>query len=67
MRPDVVFTVIFLKDGKHVATPTVLGEFGSEVRVEIPAHFAINERFQIFLMRDGLQLSALVFFSLNGR
>jgi hypothetical protein len=36
MRPDVVFTVIFLKDGKHLATPTVLGEFGREVRVEVP-------------------------------
>jgi hypothetical protein len=36
MRPDAVFTVIFLKDGKHLASPTVLGEFGREVRVEIP-------------------------------
>jgi hypothetical protein len=37
MRSDVVFTVIFLKDGKHLASPTVLGEFGREVCVEIPA------------------------------
>jgi hypothetical protein len=36
MRPDVVFTVIFLKDGKHLASPTVLSEFGHEVRVEFP-------------------------------
>jgi hypothetical protein len=36
MRPDVVFTVIFLKDKKHLATPTVLTEFGREVRVEVP-------------------------------
>jgi hypothetical protein len=36
MLPDVVFTVIFLKDGKYLASPTVLGEFGREVRVEVP-------------------------------
>jgi hypothetical protein len=36
MRPDVVFTVIFKKDGKHLASPSVLGEFGREVRVEVP-------------------------------
>ncbi len=36
MRPDVVFTVIFLKDGIPLASPTVLGEFGREVRVELP-------------------------------
>jgi hypothetical protein len=28
MRPDVVFTVIFPKDGNPLASPTVLGEFG---------------------------------------
>ncbi len=28
MRPDVVFTVIFRKDGEFLAAPTVLGEFG---------------------------------------
>jgi hypothetical protein len=28
MRPDVVFTVIFRKDGELLAAPTVLGEFG---------------------------------------
>jgi hypothetical protein len=36
MRPDVVYTVIFLKDKNHLASPTVLGEFGREVQVEIP-------------------------------
>ena len=36
MRPDVVYTVIFLKDKKYLASPTVLGEFGREVRVEVP-------------------------------
>jgi hypothetical protein len=36
MRPDVVFTVLFLKDRKHLASPTVLAEFGREVRVEVP-------------------------------
>jgi len=37
MRPDVVFTVIFRKDGEFLAAPTVLGEFGRELSVEIPA------------------------------
>jgi hypothetical protein len=36
MQPDVVFTVIFKKDGNFLAAPTVLGEFGREVRVEVP-------------------------------
>jgi hypothetical protein len=36
MRPDVVYTVIFLKDKQHLASPTVLGEFGQELRVEVP-------------------------------
>ena len=36
MRPDVVYTVVFLKDKKYLASPTVLGEFGREVRVEVP-------------------------------
>jgi hypothetical protein len=36
MRPDVVFTVIFRKDGELLAAPTVLGEFGRELCVEIP-------------------------------
>src|ERR1700744_1148659 len=36
MRPDVTFQVIFLKDGKYLASPTVLGEFGREVRIEVP-------------------------------
>jgi hypothetical protein len=29
MRPDVVFTVIFKKDGNYLASPTVLAQFGS--------------------------------------
>jgi hypothetical protein len=36
MRPDVVFTVIFRKDGEFLAAPTVLGEFGHELCLEIP-------------------------------
>jgi hypothetical protein len=36
MQPDVVFTVLFIKDGRPLASPTVLGEFGQEVRIEIP-------------------------------
>jgi hypothetical protein len=36
MQPDVVFTVIFKKDEKYLASPTVLGEFGHEVCVEVP-------------------------------
>lgn len=34
-RPDVAYTVIFLKDGKPLATPTVVGQFGQEVRLEV--------------------------------
>lgn len=36
MRPDVVFTVVFRKDGEFLASPTVLGEFGCELCVEVP-------------------------------
>jgi hypothetical protein len=36
MRPDVVFTVIFRKGKEYLASPTVLSEFGREVRVEVP-------------------------------
>jgi hypothetical protein len=36
MQPDVVFTVIFRKDGEFLAAPTVLGEFGHELCVEVP-------------------------------
>ena len=36
MRPDVVFTVMFRKDGEFLAAPTVLGEFGRELSIEIP-------------------------------
>jgi hypothetical protein len=35
-RPDVVFQVVFMKDGEYLASPTVVGKFGQEVRVEIP-------------------------------
>jgi hypothetical protein len=41
MRPDVVYQVIFLKDGKPLASPTVLGEFGREVRVEVPGQMRV--------------------------
>jgi hypothetical protein len=34
--PDVVYTVLFLKDGAVLAAPTVVGRFGQEVRVEVP-------------------------------
>src|ERR1700679_2924868 len=36
MRPDVVFTVIFRKDGEFLAAPPVLGEFGRELCIEVP-------------------------------
>ena len=36
MQADVVFTVIFKKDGNYLASPTILCEFGREVCVEIP-------------------------------
>jgi hypothetical protein len=36
MQSDVVFTVIFRKDGEFLAAPTVLGEFGRELCVEVP-------------------------------
>lgn len=36
MQPDVVFTVMFRKDGEFLAAPTVLGEFGRELSIEIP-------------------------------
>ena len=36
MQADVVFTVIFRKDGEFLAAPTVLGEFGRELCVEVP-------------------------------
>jgi hypothetical protein len=42
MQPDVVFTVIFLKDRKHLASPTVLGEFGREVCVAIPGEMRVD-------------------------
>lgn len=35
-RPDVVYTVVFLKDGERLAAQTVVGRYGREVRVEIP-------------------------------
>lgn len=36
MRPDVTFQVLFLKATEYLASPTVLGEFGREVRIEVP-------------------------------
>lgn len=36
MQSDVAFTVIFRKDGEFLAAPTVLGEFGRELCVEVP-------------------------------
>jgi hypothetical protein len=36
MRPEVVFQVFFLKDRAPLATPTVVGEFGRELCVEVP-------------------------------
>jgi hypothetical protein len=36
MRADVVFTVVFRKDGEFLAAPTILGEFGHELCVEVP-------------------------------
>jgi hypothetical protein len=36
MRPAVVYQVFFLKDGAPLATPTVIGEFGRELCVELP-------------------------------
>eukprot|EP01030_Chromulinospumella_sphaerica_P021490 gene21490-21433_t len=35
-QPDVVYTVLFLKDGAVLAAPTVAGRYGREVRVEVP-------------------------------
>jgi hypothetical protein len=34
--PDVVFQVVFMEDGEYLASPTVVGKFGQEVRLEIP-------------------------------
>jgi hypothetical protein len=34
-QPDVAYTVLFLKDGAVLASPTVVGSFGREVRVEV--------------------------------
>jgi hypothetical protein len=36
VRPDVIYQVIFMADGEYLKTPTVLGQFGREVRVEVP-------------------------------
>lgn len=43
MRPEVVFTVVFMKDGQYLASPTVLAEFGREVRVEVPNENACSD------------------------
>lgn len=34
--PDLIYQVTFLKNGEYLASPTVVGQFGREVRVEIP-------------------------------
>jgi hypothetical protein len=36
VRPDVVYTVVFKKGENYLASPTVLGQFGEEVLVEVP-------------------------------
>jgi hypothetical protein len=36
VRPDVVYTVVFKKGENYLASPTVLGQFGKEVLVEVP-------------------------------
>ena len=35
-EPDVVYQVLFLRDGDYLASPTVAGQYGREVRVELP-------------------------------
>src|ERR1700689_735422 len=67
MREDVVFTVIFRKDGKFLAAPTVLGEFGRELCVEIPELM----RAQVLAMapnQDGRSLTSakMAIFQRNG-
>jgi hypothetical protein len=34
--PDVVYNVLFLKDGEYLSTPTVAAQYGREVRIEVP-------------------------------
>lgn len=34
--PDLIYQVTFLKNGEYLASPTVVGQFGREVRVEVP-------------------------------
>lgn len=36
VRPDVIYQVFFKADDEFLGSPTVLGQFGREVRVEIP-------------------------------
>lgn len=40
-RPDVAYTVIFLKDGEPLAKPTVVGKFGQEVSLEVAGMRAV--------------------------
>lgn len=57
MQSDVVFTVIFRKDGEFLAAPTVLGEFGRELCVEVPDVM----RAQVLAMapdKDGLSFTS---------
>jgi DNA-binding CsgD family transcriptional regulator len=34
--PDVVYQVLFLRDGEYLASPTMAGQYGREVRLELP-------------------------------
>lgn len=36
MQPDLTFQMVFLRGNDYLGAPTVLGEFGQEVRIEVP-------------------------------
>ncbi len=40
--PDVAYTVLFLQDGEPLATPTVVGRFGQDVRIEVPNQMRVE-------------------------
>lgn len=40
--PDMIYQVIFLRGEEWLGSPTVLGQFGREVRVEIPNTMRVN-------------------------
>lgn len=40
--PDITYQVIFLRGEEWLGSPTVLGQFGREVRVEIPNTMRVN-------------------------